>query len=242
MNPALEMEKPRRGAFTLLEAVVSVMIFGLLMVAVGSVWTVCWRATERIANRDTQDARMNLVLRRLEKAVEGAVFHKEPKSLYAWKSSEGRIALSESDRLSFVTALAPDADAELAERGALERIQVGLRDDKSGKKQLVALAAPFTMKEDDWQHETVLLENVTAFRVRFWDSERRDWVGSWVNEERSPVAVQLVVELQGETRSGTDIWRSAVTARVHPSMDPLQTVAAGATATNLTEREVGVVD
>jgi type II secretory pathway component PulJ len=229
-------------AFTLLEAVVSVMIFGLLMVAVGSVWTVCWRATERIANRDTQDARMSLVLRRFEKAVEGAVFHKEPKSLYAWKSSEGRVAFSESDRVSFVTSLAPDANAESAEWGALERIRVGLRDDKGGKKQLIAQAAPFTMKEDDWQRETVLLENVAAFRVRFWDGERKDWAGSWSSEERPPVAVQFVIELVGETRSSSDVWQSAVTARVFPSMDPSQTVASGTTVTNLTQREVKIVN
>lgn len=238
--PTYSLKRPVKDniAFTLLEAMVAVMIFGILMLAVGSLWSVCWKATERISQRDTGGGRIHLVLQRLERAVENSVFHKEPRSLYAWESGGRRGGFPESDLLSFVTVLAPDADADLAERSAPERIQVGLQNGPSGKKQLVARAAPFTMKEDDWQRETVLLDNVKSFQVRFWDGDRKDWVWNWSDGEHPPIAVQFVIEALGDAKTGGEVWKREGTARIFPSLDPTRVGVEGTTVTNLQTGEI----
>ncbi|MDD2708244.1 MAG: prepilin-type N-terminal cleavage/methylation domain-containing protein [Verrucomicrobiae bacterium] len=183
----------KKTGFTLLEVVVSVSVFCLLMLAVASVWTVSWRATERIARRDATGGNPQVVLDRLEEAVEAAVFHRQPKSLYAWQGKNGR---NEADEISFVTTLAPDAAAASAWDGAPERLEVKWRAVKSGMGELVMSAGPFTLEE--WDREVVLLENVAAFRVRYWNKARQDWVDRWEDEDKAPAAVWFGLAMKGE--------------------------------------------
>ena len=189
------------SGFTLLEAMLAVFIFSLLMVAVGSVWTVSWKALMKIEEGSYSDNSADYVLRRLSEAVEASVFHTKPGTLYVWKGEKG--LSSDSHRLSFVTSLAPDVGEAYLEFSPLERIQIEVRSE-GGKQQLIMSAAPFTMEEDDWQRETVLMEDVDSFQVRFWDKVRKDWVDEWKNGAAAPEAVQMSIKIKGESDSSDE--------------------------------------
>ncbi len=207
-----------RSGFTLLEAIVSVVLFGLLILAVASMWDVCWRATEQITRGGGAKKQPDVVLERLREAVEASVFHAQPQSLYAWHGTDDRSGAEEADRVSFVTTLPLDAAELSSEFAPLERMMVSVRQESNGKRSLVMQVGPFTMNEDDWQRETVLLANVAAFRVRYWDEDRKDWVDGWNNEDHAPAAVQFGIVLAGEP-SGLDFerWAHRSVVRVYPS-------------------------
>ncbi len=197
---------PTRLAFTLLEAMISIAIFALLMVAVASIWTVSWRAVERVINGQGDEARADFVLKRLSESIEAGVFHKEQKELYAWLSQSGGGGEGAGDKISFVTSRAPDAATASADYSPMERIQIGTRHGENGRSQLVMFAAPFTMDEGEWQREVVLMENVDSFKVQFWSESRAEWSDSWTDEDHGPLAVRMAIAVKGE-KSGYD-WQS----------------------------------
>jgi len=188
----------RPRAFTLLEAMLAVAIFALLMICVASIWMVSWRAAERVMGDQGDASRADFVLKRLGESVEAAVWHKEPKGLYTWGIQDDHSGENEGDRISFVTSLAPDAAALSSNGAPLERIQLEVRNAEGGKRQLVLLASPFTMEENDWQREVVLLGNVQSFRVQFWNDDRSEWVDGWSDEDHAPSAVRMAISVPGE--------------------------------------------
>lgn len=206
-------------AFTLLEAMVSIAIFVLLMSAVASLWIVCYKATERVARGGYSDELPNLVVKRLKEAVESSIFHKQPKGLYAWRGRDDFGAGEEGDSISFVTSLPPDVAESSAESAPLERIMIIVRRSSNGVSQLVLLAAPFTMNEEDWQRETVLLEDISAFRVRYWDGNNKNWREGWTEEEYAPTSVQIGILMKGD-QPGSSEWKYHCTVSIDESLDP----------------------
>jgi hypothetical protein len=212
-------QAPEHHAFTLLEAVASVAIFCLLMVGVAALWHVCWSATEKINNSASQNL-PELVLKRVGDAIEASVFHKKPKSLYSWNAENTRGGSSESDQVSFVTSFAPDATEGSPEYAPLERVLIRARDNDRGTQELVMFAAPFTMEKDDWQRETVLLQDVAAFRVRYRAAKNKEWLDRWSDENHAPSGVEFSIALKGEEAKRVDeSWSHACTVKVNPTIE-----------------------
>lgn len=219
----------RRGkdGFTLLEAVVSVLIFGLLMLAVAALWMVAWRATERIAAGGESDSGAALVLHRLAEAVESSVFRPGAGGLYAWRGEDDGGGAREFDRMSFVTTQAPDSAEGNSATGPLERVMITSEAGPGGSRQLVLMAGPFTMDENDWQRRVVLLEDLGSIRLRYWSAERKDWVDGWQDENRAPLAVQISLARKGEAVDLTmDSWPLRAVARVRQPVNASVVVAA----------------
>ncbi len=201
-------------AFTLLEAMISVIIFALLMVCVASVWMASWRAAERVMNGEGSDARADFVLKRLSESITAAVYHKQPQDIYTWVAQDDRSGGLGGDKVSFVTALSPDA-ATSSDRAPLERIQLQLLNGENGKRQLVMLAGPFTMEDGNWQRQVVLLENVQSFRVQFWSEAKAEWSDGWSDDEHGPLAVRIGISVEGEkVSSDWNDFAHTCTARV----------------------------
>ncbi len=207
-------------AFTLLEVVLAVALFGLLMAGVASIWVVCWKATEQIARGGHAESQEALVLKRLGEAIQASIYHSRPSAFYLWKGTDDREGAEESDNISFVTALAPDVAESSVEFAPPERIMLSVQQDDQGRRQLVMQAGPFTMETDDWQRTTVLVEDIGAFHVRFWSDANKEWVDGWTDEGHAPAAVQLAISRKGETiRSDLQFWEGSSTVRVLPSIE-----------------------
>jgi prepilin-type N-terminal cleavage/methylation domain-containing protein len=229
MQPAKQNNKLHNQGFTLIEALVSVAIFGLLMMSVAALWTVCWRATERISRDENPSGKPDLVLKRLSEAVEASVHHEKPKDLYVWKGESGR---SGEVLLSFVTSFPPDAAEISSQYGALERIEISATATAKGN-QLIMKAGPFTMKENEWQRKTVLFEEIEAFRVRFWSEKQKDWVDDWTDEENAPSLVQMGLAMKGDTADGDlESWKNVRVARVYPTVDWEKLTKTGSSTNN----------
>lgn len=227
----------RQGSFTLLEAVVSVMIFGLLMLAVAALWMTAWRATERIAAGGESDSGASLVLHRLAEAVESSVFRPGAGGLYAWHGEDDGGGVREFDRVSFVTSQAPDSAEGNATTGPLERILITSEAGPGGSRQLILMAGPFTMDENDWQRRVVLLDDLGSIRLRYWSAERKEWVDGWRDEARAPLAVQISMARKGDALDlTTDSWPLRKVAVVRPPVNAVMVLAStnapAGTATN----------
>ncbi len=227
----------RHAAFSLLEAVVAVLIFSLLMITVAMVWSVSWKASERIARGGAHDQGAPLVLQRLTQAVEASVFREQPAQLYAWRGEDQGGGGEEWDRVSFVTSMAPDVAESSRETAPLERVMIQAQARDGGGHQLVMLAGPLTMDDKDWQRQTVLLDHLASFRLRYWSEERRDWVDGWRDDGHAPRAVQISLAVKGENLDLTmDVWSHRAMAWVRPplkvdaSLQPSQTSGTGANA------------
>jgi len=220
------------GAFTLLEAMLAVAIFGLLMLAVAAVWNTSWSATERIATREQVEKRPELVLRRLGEAARTSIYHRKSSAIYAWNGQDDGGGSEESDSVSFTTSLPPDVGESMPEFSPPERISLSVRRGEHGR-ELVMLAAPFTMEEDDWQRETVLVEDVGAFHVEYWDKNQNAWVGGWTAQDHAPEAVMMAISLPGEpVKSASDPWLHSLMTRVRPSLEMPETAAGSTNATS----------
>ncbi len=229
----------RDFAFTLLEAIVSILIFSLLMIAVGALWNVSWRAAERIARGSAGEQGAALVLRRLAQSVEASVFREKPVALYAGSGEDG--GGGGMDRISFVTSMAPDVAEPSGETAPLERVSLQSQSGEKSSHQLVMLAGPLTMEERDWQRKTVLLDNLVAFRLRYWSEERKDWVAGWRDENHAPKAVQISFALKGEPLR-TAAWPHQAVAWIRsPVKDEADAAPVAGTGTNAPAIKIGAV-
>lgn len=200
------------------------------MITVGALWNVSWRAAERIARGSAGDQGAALALRRLAQAVEASVFREKPAALYAWSGEDdGGGGL---DRVSFVTSMAPDVAEPSGETAPLERVSLQSQPGEKGSHQLVMLAGPLTMEDKDWQRQTVLLDNLAAFRLRYWSEERKDWVSGWRDENHAPKAVQISFALKGEPLH-TEVWPHQAVAWIRsPAKADADVATAAGTGTN----------
>ena len=205
----------RGGGFSLLEAVIAVMVFGLLMLAVGLLWNTTWRASERIATGGEGEAGAVFALRRVAEAFGHAVCRPGAGGLYAWQGEDDGGGAGEADRVSFVTSLPPDSAEGNPAIAPLERVKLSVETGPRGSRQLVMSAGPLTMEENDWQRRTVLLDGVAAFRLRYWSPERKDWLDGWRDAEKAPGAVQVSLARKGDrVDPGTDAWPLRAVARL----------------------------
>ena len=219
---------PFTAAFTLLEAMISVAIFMILMVAVAELWNINWRAAEHIINHSEEESPVDIVLKRLGEAMEASIYHQQPQYLYEWKGKDDGAGAGETDSVTFVTSFAPDTAEPSPEFAPCERILLKV-ERNYGKNQLIMRAAPFTMEEDDWQREVVLLEGIEAFRIRYWNYVDEEPVDGWDDDSSAPKAVQIGIALSKDTM-GSDLsqWRHSWVARIYNSINLQSTVPKGA--------------
>lgn len=208
----------RAEGFTLIEAMLSVVIFGMLMLAVASVWQVCWMAAARVRDGGRAGKDPELAMKRLSQAVEASVFRPDPHNLFSWQGLDGGRGTDESDRVGFVTALAPDASGARGGHSPLERILLSVKRGSRGGGKLMLSAGPYTMGDGDWAREVVLIGNVAAFRVQYWSGERKEWGDGWSDEGRAPGAVRFAIALEGEPApSDFAGWKHTVTVALPES-------------------------
>lgn len=207
--------RSRRKGFTLLEALAAVMLFGLLMLATASLWNISWRASEEISRVEMEEIAPETVMKRLAEAIEASLFRSHPRGLYAWETKDDRSGNGEADEISFITSRSPDGIRPHSRYAPLEKIQISVCSSSDARRQLVLRVGPFTMVEEAWQREVVLLENVESFRARYWCKAKKEWVDSWKEDEHAPEAVRLILTLSKSAFvSSREIRSYQITARV----------------------------
>ena len=98
----------RRRAFTLIEIMVAVMVFGMVIAAIYATWALVMRATQVGQDAAAQAQRQRVVLRTVEDALMGIQSFQASQNLYWFAvQNEGEAFLSFASRLPIAYARPP---------------------------------------------------------------------------------------------------------------------------------------
>jgi type II secretion system protein J len=215
---------PRQGCrgFTLVEILIAFAIFGVLVMAVYSTWTVILRS-KLVANEvAARIQRQRIAIRTLEDSLTCLQSYQASPAYYTFFVQNG-----DQPMLSFV-ARVPAVFPRNGRFGDfnLRRLTYTLEPGPDSEKNLVLRQNPILtdMDTDENAFPLVLARDVQEFIVECWDTNQMDWVGEWLDTNSIPSVMR--VSLVTGPNSGLLITRLIAT----PSMmlpTALQTGRAG---------------
>lgn len=192
----------RRG-FTLVEIMVSVMIFSMVIAAIYATWALIMRATEVGENSAAQAQRQRVVMRAIGDALMGVQSFQASQNYYWFKLANGNEPF-----LSFVARLpdtfprhnkfvggdgGPDASAR--------RVTFSLAQGANGGKDLILRQNRILMDldQDENQYPLVLARNVKLFAIEWWGTNqvdnRLEWSTEWADTQTNTIPQMLRVHL-----------------------------------------------
>jgi len=206
LRPANPHHAPRttHAAFTIIEIMISIMIFGMVLTAIYSTWLAILHGKKagEIAAAELQRSR--IAIRALEDAFLCAVMYTENSRHYSF------IAESAGDMagVSMVSRL-PASFPGVGRYGdqCVRRVNFFTQAGKDGAQELVMSQAPMladTNSPSGAPYSLVLARDVSLFTLEFWDMRINDWVVEWINTNQLPRMVRISLGL-GKVSGGTSM-------------------------------------
>jgi type II secretion system protein J len=197
MNPACAIPVRVRRAFTLIEVLVAVAIFGSILAAGYACWNAVVRGSktglkaaadvqrDRVASRAIQDALVTAVM-----------FTENLKHYYFLADTSGDHAY-----LSFVSRL-PESFPGAGIFGDLRLRRLTFWVDE--RQRLIMTQAPVLLatNADQEPYSLVLATNVSAFLTRFWDTNANEWADEWAYTNAFPPMMDVALAFGGQTGVG----------------------------------------
>jgi prepilin-type N-terminal cleavage/methylation domain-containing protein len=198
-------QTPLRGAFTLVEIMISITILSIVLAAIYSSWTAILRASKTGLEAAASVQRSRMIVRILEDSLSSSQsfsvhqqFHPEYYSFLAENGNEAQ--------LSFVARLAPSFPRS-GKFGDLDmrRLTFSVESGKDGNRELVLRQNPILMELDidEKEHPLLLAKNVKEFSMQFWDQRQNDWVDQWKLTNQLPKLIMFSVKLADNAHSKT---------------------------------------
>jgi len=206
----MKLRRNRCGAFTLVEVLLAIAILALIMTAIYASWTSILRGSKAGLDAAAQVQRERIARQALETALSSAVLFQENVRYYGFyaDTSDERFAM-----LSFVASL-PDSfpGSGLFPNEPLRRVVFAVEGLGDGAGVLTlrqhSVLAPTNATEEAFR--IVLVSNVMAFGLEFWETNLNDFSSEWVSSNSLP---RLVRASFGFGKSG-----SGAAGQVHSSV------------------------
>lgn len=196
----------RCRAFTLIEIMVAMMVFGMVIAAIYATWALVMRASRVGQAVATQAQRQRVVLRTIEDSLMGIQSFQASQNLYWFSVGEGGGSF-----LSFVARL-PDTfprDRKFVGSGmgkdfSSRRVTFSLAAGEDGENNLILRQNPILMEmdQDEQQYPLVLARNVKEFGVECWDTNKSKWITEWEYTNTIPPMLRVSVVLGTTTAVG----------------------------------------
>ena len=206
--------RPRR-AFTLIEIMVAIAIFGIVIAAIYSTWSLILRASQVGQRTAAQAQRQRIALRTLEDSLTCIQSFQASMKYYGFVVQNG-----DQPALSF-TARLPDVfprnrkfvNPDLGRDFSLRRLTFTLEPGLDAEMDLVLRQNPVLMDMDPDERQTplVLARDVRKFTVECWDIRTMDWVDGWDTTNSIPSMLRVNLVLGGGTDVGSQAPERAVT-------------------------------
>jgi Tfp pilus assembly protein PilE len=178
---------------TLIEVMVSVVILGLVILAIYSTWTAVLKSTRVGLDAAIAAQRERLAMETFSEALGGAKYFAANLKWYWFDARSG-----EDAALSFVSQL-PKAFPRGGRFGDIDvrRVTFALEGGPENTRQLVLRQQPLLldMDEDEQKHPLVLMHGVKTVEFEFWDVKKKDWVQEWTQTNTLPKIVRVSMEL-----------------------------------------------
>src|SRR2546423_2044451 len=187
--------RPATGGFTLLEVMISIMIFAMVLTAIYSIWIAILRGERAGTKVAAEVQRSRIAMRALEDAFLCAVmFTENSKHYYFIADSSGDMA-----GVSMVSRL-PASFPGVGRYGdqIVRRVTFATQPGKDGAQELVMSQAPMLLDTNNSSappYSLVLARDVSLFALDFWDMRRNEWVSEWINTNQLPRLVRISLGL-----------------------------------------------
>lgn len=206
-----EAAKPT-GAFTLVEILMAMAVFGLVMAAIYATWTLILKSKSIGEAVTAQIQRERIAVRVIEEALMSTRSFAADMEHYAFVAENG-----ESAALSFVARL-PKSFPRNGRFGDFDvrRVTFSLESGAAyGERELVLRQNPILMDldEDERNHPLVLAKGVQEMKFQFWDSQSNDWVDEWGQTNQVPKLVKVTLRF-GSSQHAHSQRQSEVTRMV----------------------------
>jgi type II secretion system protein J len=189
-----------QAAFTLVEIMVALALFGLLATAVFSSWSAVMRGSKVGLNAAAKVQRSRIAMATLEEALTSVRSFDADNQYYSFGGENGADAT-----LSFVSRLS-DSFPRSGKFGDfnVRRVVFALEPGPESGKQLVLRQIPIMMDldQDEKEHPVVIAKDVKSFAMEFWDGrpaagKPADWLDEWDQTNRIPAMIRITLQFQG---------------------------------------------
>jgi type II secretion system protein J len=177
-------------AFTLVEIMMAMAIFGLVLAAIYATWTLILKSKTIGEAATAQIQRERIAVRVIEEALMSTRSFAADLEHYGFVAENGENAM-----LSFVARL-PKSFPRSGRFGDFDvrRVTFAVESGRSfGERELVLRQQPILMDldEDEKDHPLVLAKGVKEMQFEFWDTRSSDWVEDWTQTNQLPKLVKV---------------------------------------------------
>ena len=185
-------------AFTLIEIMLSIMIFSMVLAAIYSTWMLILRSTKVAQEAAAQVQRQRIAVRTIEDSLMCIQSFQASIQYYTFIVHNG-----DTPELSFVARL-PDDFPRNGRFGDfnLRRLTYTIEPDadEASGNDLMLRQNPILMDmdQDEQNFPLVLAHNVKGFAVECWDTNALDWTEEWDDTNSIPPMVRVTLALGGK--------------------------------------------
>lgn len=188
-----QKSRPATGGFTIIEIMTAMLIFAMVVAAIFASWTAVVRGAAS-GNRAAATAqRSRVALRTIEEALGSTRSFLADVQYYTFDADNGT-----EPYLSFVSRLSPEfpRSGRFGEFN-VRRVTFALENGPDNGKRLVLRQNPvlMDMDEDEQNYPVVLANDVTEFKMEFWDKQKGDWLDEWTQTNQLPQMVKFTLQL-----------------------------------------------
>lgn len=177
-------------AFTLVEVMIAMTIFGLVMIAIYSSWFSILRGSKVGQDAAAEAQRTRVSIRAIRDALTSGQLYME-NIRYYWFMAD---TSGEFASLSLVSRL-PESfpGSGLFGDQIVRRVSFTVESGEKGRRQLVLRQTPLLEPPDTAQtpYTTVLAPNVNLFTLEFWNTNTLEWEKEWLWTNQLPKLVRV---------------------------------------------------
>lgn len=179
-------------AFTILELMISMAVFGFIMLSVLSCWKVIVRGTMIAKDAAAAAQRARIGIKSVEEALECGEISQQNIQFYAFlnDTSEKFATLSLAARLP-----AAFPGSSLFGDNLIRRVTFSVQQDENRQNNLVMTQAPLLEALDsvNTPYPITLARDVNIFMLEFWSTNQNEWVVSWDPTNQFPPLVRVTL-------------------------------------------------
>ena len=203
---------PSQRAFTLIEIMMALAIFGLVLTAIYASWTLIIRSAKIGLEASARIQRERIALRTIEEALTCV------RSFEADREHYGFVAENSDDGiLSFVARL-PESFPRSGRFGDFDvrRVSFTLESGEDSQSQLVLRQNPVLNEIDDGErnHPLVLAKGVSKMAFEFWDDRKKDWTEEWTATNQLPKMLKLTLTFRRANPNNASYQQTEEVSRI----------------------------
>lgn len=184
----------RKRAFTLVEVLIAMTIFGLVMIAIYSSWSAILRGSKVGLNAAAEAQRTRVSIRAVRAALTSAQLYME-NIRYYWFMAD---TSGDFAALSLVSRLPSSFPGSgLFGDQIVRRVSFTVEPGPNGMRQLVLRQTPLLEPPDtaSTPYTNVLAPNVNLFSLEFWNTNTLEWDPEWPWTNQLPKLVRVALSV-----------------------------------------------